>query len=86
MNEVNIEYGVEFFFEYVIGKHKLYLEDRLRWQHLNDSTSLLLRAKGYEKAPMFNEILEKFDNLDKPKEPEKTDEEIIAQTLKLFEQ
>ena len=84
MNEVNIDYGVEFFFEYVIGKHKIYLEDRLRWQHLNDSTSLLLKAKGYEKAPMFNDILTKFDNADKPKQKEKTDEEIIAETLALF--
>lgn len=48
--------------------------------------SLLLRAKGFEKAPMFNEILTKFDEAGSQKEEEEQDDqEIINKTLKLFE-
>ena len=57
----------------------------MRWQHLNDSMTMLLRAKGYEKAPFYNDTIKKLDDLDKPKQEEKTDEQIIQDTLKLFE-
>lgn len=58
----------------------------MRWQHLNDSMTLLLRAKGYEKAPLFNDTINKLDNLDQPPQEQKTDEEIIDNVLNLFKQ
>ena len=61
------------------------MEERIRWQHLNDGLTLVLRAQGYEKAPLYNDTLKKFDDLGKGPKDEKSDEQIIEETLKLFE-
>ena len=78
--------GVEFFFEFAYSKYKEFVEERLRWQHLNDSMSLLLRAKGYEKAPLYNDTITKFDSSETKKQDNKTDEEIIDNVLNLFKE
>lgn len=45
--------------------------------------TMSLKAKGYEKAPLFSNIIKEFDN-PKTKQEEKTDEQIIEETLNLF--
>ena len=75
---------MDFFFEYVNGRYKNFIEERLRWQHLNDGISLLLRAKGYEKAPLYNDTIKQFDDQHAQEKDERTDEEITEDILKIF--
>lgn len=46
--------------------------------------TLLLRAKGYEKAPLYNDTIKKLDDLHTQEKDDRTDEEITEDILKLF--
>ena len=45
---------------------------------------MLLRAKGYEKAPLYNDTIKQLDDQRAQEKDERTDEEITEDILKLF--
>ena len=79
-----MELDIEGIFDFIEAKFFELQEERFRWEHLNNSMTLILRSKGAEKAQLFSESIKKLIKRENVEFDNRTSEEIETHVLDMF--
>lgn len=82
LNEINRKMSVKCIMLFLYAKQEKFLEERLRWNYLNDCTSVIVQGKQLKEIKPFSDTIKMLDGT--YEEDTRTSEEIIRDTLEMY--
>lgn len=67
---------------FLYGRYEEFMEERLRWQYLNDCTSVIVQGKQLKNIKPYSDSIKMLDG--NYEEDTRTSEQIIEDTLNMF--